>query len=105
MPGHRPIAARNISSISGDGVQVLLTRARLISRGGTRARGLHLPNVGVIINKTLAGEQTLAHELGHVADWKAPETGNEHSDDSGNVMHGPSGAEPDCQWCRKVSDL
>ncbi|MCB1224456.1 MAG: hypothetical protein KDK99_01485 [Verrucomicrobiales bacterium] len=73
--------------------------------GGQRVNGTTNSSVGnlIILNKS-ALAFTLAHEIGHVIGWKDPNNGSIHSGDISNLMHSPSGSNPDCQWCTKLQE-
>ena len=86
------------------GIKVVFTHADTLV-DGDKMRGF-VKSGSVLIDLTLASKYTLAHEIGHVINWRDGSE-NIHSKDLQNLMHSPSpGTNPtvDCTYCRLLKD-
>jgi hypothetical protein len=106
----RTLRDKNLAAISGpaSGRKVLVTEStlsqtwqgtRIFPRANTAA-------AGILWNRSLAADDTIAHESGHAAGYSGDAEGGAHSSDpdnlmaSGKIRH--AGAAPDANWCRQM---
>ncbi|MDB5250073.1 MAG: hypothetical protein JWQ40_4467 [Segetibacter sp.] len=107
----RTLRDTNLGRIAGPagGLKVLVTEstlsqtwqgARIFPRANTGASG-------VLWNRGLAANDTIAHEAGHAAGYVGDDEGGAHSSDAHNLMSPGSirlaGAAPDQNWCTQMA--
>lgn len=107
----RALRDRNFDNIVGHagGVKVLVTEstlsqtwegARIFPRANTSGKG-------ILWNRALAADDTVAHEAGHAAGYAGDAEGGAHSTDPHNLMSPGSvrlaGATPDANWCQQIA--
>ncbi len=107
----RELRDRNFDNIAGraGGVKVLVTESTLSQTWqGTRIfPRANTPEKGILWNRALAAEDTLAHESGHAAGYTGDAEGGHHSTDPHNLMASggirEAGATPDANWCQQMA--
>ena len=107
----RQLRDRNFDNIAAHagGVKVLVTESTLSQTWqGTRIfPRANTPDKGILWNRALAAEDTLAHESGHAAGYTGDAEGGAHSSDPHNIMSPGSvrlaGATPDANWCQQIA--
>ncbi|GLH71640.1 hypothetical protein GETHLI_01420 [Geothrix limicola] len=107
----RALRDSNLANISGpaNGRKVLVTEStlsqtwqgvRIFPRANTGASG-------ILWNRALAADDTIAHESGHAAGYAGDAEGGAHSSDPDNLMSPGSirhaGALPDANWCTQMA--
>ena len=107
----RTLRDNNLANINGpaSGRKVLVTEstlsqtwqgARIFPRANTGA-------AGILWNRALAADDTIAHESGHAAGYTGDSEGGAHSSDADNLMSPGSirhaGASPDANWCSQMA--
>ena len=107
----RALRDKNFDHIKGPagGLKVLVTEstlsqtwqgARIFPRANTGAKG-------VLWNRALAADDTIAHEAGHAAGYVGDDEGGSHSSDPANLMSPGSirqaDATPDTNWCTQIA--
>lgn len=107
----RALRDRNLANISGpaSGRKVLVTESTL-SQTWQGARIFPRANTGtsgILWNRALAANDTIAHESGHAAGYTGDAEGGSHSSDPDNLMSPGSirnaGALPDANWCTQMA--
>jgi hypothetical protein len=107
----RTLRDKNLAAISGpaSGRKVLVTESTL-SQTWQGARIFPRANTapgGILWNRGLAADDTLAHESGHAAGYVGDAEGGSHSSDPDNLMASGSirhaGATPDTNWCTQIA--
>ncbi|WDT75963.1 MAG: hypothetical protein MPW16_01725 [Candidatus Manganitrophus sp.] len=107
----RELRDRNFDNIAGraGGVKVLVTESTLSQtwEGVRIFPRANTPEKGILWNRALAAEDTLAHESGHAAGYTGDAEGGHHSTDPQNLMSSGSireaGATPDANWCQQMA--
>ncbi|NKE72367.1 hypothetical protein [Candidatus Manganitrophus noduliformans] len=107
----RALRDRNFDNIAGraGGVKVLVTESTLSQtwQGVRIFPRANTPEKGILWNRALAAEDTLAHESGHAAGYTGDAEGGHHSTDPQNLMSSGSireaGATPDANWCQQMA--
>lgn len=107
----RELRDRNFDNIAGraGGVKVLVTESTLSQtwQGVRIFPRANTPEKGILWNRALAAEDTLAHESGHAAGYTGDAEGGHHSTDPQNLMASGSirevGATPDANWCQQIA--
>lgn len=107
----RELRDRNFDNIAGraGGVKVLVTESTLSQtwEGVRIFPRANTPEKGILWNRALAAEDTLAHESGHAAGYTGDAEGGHHSTDPQNLMSSGSireaGAAPDANWCQQMA--
>jgi hypothetical protein len=109
-PADSALSDKNLAAISGpaSGRKVLVTEStlsqtwqgiRIFPRANTGA-------AGILWNRALSADDTIAHESGHAAGYTGDAEGGAHSSDPDNLMASGSirhaGAGPDANWCRQM---
>jgi hypothetical protein len=109
-PADSALSDKNLAAISGpaSGRKVLVTEStlsqtwqgvRIFPRANTGA-------AGILWNRALSADDTIAHESGHAAGYTGDAEGGAHSSDPDNLMASGSirhaGAAPDANWCRQM---
>ncbi len=107
----RTLRDNNLANISGpaNGRKVLVTEStlsqtwqgrRIFPRANTAASG-------ILWNRALTADDTLAHESGHAAGYAGNAEGGAHSSDPDNLMASGAirnpGAQPDANWCSQMA--
>jgi hypothetical protein len=107
----RNLRDKNFDRIKGPvgGLKVLVTEstlsqtwqgARIFPRANTGAKG-------ILWNRRLAADDTIAHESGHAASYVGDTEGGSHSSDPANLMAPgrvrTAGALPDASWCTQIA--
>ncbi|HJV48815.1 MAG TPA: DUF4157 domain-containing protein [Geothrix sp.] len=107
----RALRDRNLANIDGpaNGRKVLVTESTL-SQTWQGVRIFPRANTGtsgILWNRALAADDTLAHESGHAAGYTGDAEGGSHSSDPDNLMSPGSirhaGALPDASWCTQMA--
>jgi len=111
LAADRELRDRNFDNIVGrpGGVKVLVTESTLSQtwQGVRIFPRANTPEKGILWNRALAAEDTLAHESGHAAGYTGDAEGGHHSSDPQNLMSPGSireaGATPDANWCQQIA--
>ncbi|HSN05088.1 MAG TPA: DUF4157 domain-containing protein [Nitrospira sp.] len=107
----RALRDRNFDNIAGHagGVKVLVTESTLSQtwQGGRIFPRANTSDKGILWNRALAAEDTVAHESGHAAGYAGDAEGGAHSTDPHNLMSPGSvrlaEATPDANWCQQIA--
>lgn len=107
----RGLRDRNFDNIAGraGGVKILVTESTLSQtwQGARIFPRANTPEKGILWNRALAAEDTIAHESGHAAGYTGDAEGGHHSTDPQNLMSPGSvrlaGATPDANWCQQIA--
>ncbi len=109
----RKLRDENLGKISGPagGTKILVTESTL-SQTWQGARIFPRANTGVngvLWNRNLSANDTIAHESGHAAGYTGDSEGGSHSSDPNNLMSPGSirvaGALPDENWCQQMAAI
>ena len=107
----RTLRDKNLAAISGpsSGRKVLVTESTLSQtwQGARIFPRANTGSAGILWNRNLAADDTLAHESGHAAGYAGDAEGGSHSSDPDNLMSPGSkrhaGAVPDANWCTQMA--
>jgi len=107
----RTLRDKNLAAISGpsSGRKVLVTESTLSQtwQGARIFPRANTGSAGILWNRNLAADDTLAHESGHAAGYAGDAEGGSHSSDPDNLMSPGSkrhaGAVPDTNWCTQMA--
>ncbi|HWZ95402.1 MAG TPA: DUF4157 domain-containing protein [Opitutaceae bacterium] len=107
----RTLRDRNLDNITGHagGLKVLVTECTLSQtwQGGRIFPRANTGAHGVLWNRSLAADDTIAHESGHAAGYRGDSEGGSHSSDPHNLMSPGSvrtaDAAPDTNWCTQMA--
>lgn len=113
LAADRGLRDRNLNNIAGHagGVKVLVTESTLSQtwEGGRIFPRANTSERGILWNRALAAEDTIAHESGHAAGYAGDAEGGHHSTDPQNLMSPGSvrlaGATPDANWCQQIAAM
>lgn len=107
----RTLGDKNLAAISGpsSGRKVLVTESTLSQtwQGARIFPRANTGTAGILWNRNLAADDTLAHESGHAAGYAGDAEGGAHSSNPDNLMAPGSirhaGAIPDANWCTQMA--
>jgi len=107
----RTLRDNNLANISGpaSGRKILVTESTLSQtwQGVRIFPRANTAPTGILWNRALAADDTLAHESGHAAGYAGDAEGGAHSSDPDNLMAPGSirnaGAQPDANWCTQMA--
>ena len=107
----RTLRDKNLAAISGpsSGRKVLVTESTLSQtwQGARIFPRANTGTAGILWNRNLAADDTLAHESGHAAGYAGDAEGGAHSSNPDNLMAPGSirhpGAIPDANWCTQMA--
>ncbi len=107
----RKLRDKNLDNITAPkgGIKILVTESSLSQtwQGKRIFPRANAPAKGVVWNRALAADDTIAHESGHKAGYVGNTEGNSHHTDPDNIMSSGrirnANAKPDSDWCTKMA--